>query len=114
QECRTGAGEGQPRAQPGDLPPDHSALPALPVSPASCSALKTSVGLKSPVTWKDVASFAAVVAFTPGTLVSASFTAVTHFLQQRWTPSTASDVTFASLAPLVASTLIDGSLAVPK
>ena len=66
-------------------------LPALPESPALFKAAKTSFPLKSPVTSKDSAPLAAVFPFTPATLVNASFTLVTHLLQQRCTPVTLSD-----------------------
>lgn len=63
-------------------------FPTRPVSPSFCNAVKTSLSLKSPVTVNDLAPLAAVLAFTPATEPSESFTAVTHLAQQRCTPST--------------------------
>src|SRR2546422_11631502 len=80
-------------------------LPAVPDSPALFNAAKTSFALKLPVTSKDSAPFAAVFPFTPVTLDNASFTVVTHLLQQRCTPLTLSDSTFPSFAPVLTATL---------
>jgi hypothetical protein len=66
------------------------------------------------VTSNDSTPLAAVFPFTPATLDKASFTLVTHLLQQRCTPVTLSDCTFPFFAPLFAVTLTAGSLDVPK
>src|SRR5207249_7243105 len=89
-------------------------FPALPESPALFNSAKASFALKSPVISNDSAPLAAVFPFTPGTLDKASFTVVTHLLQQRCTPATLRDFTFPFFAPLVAVTLMAESLDVPK
>src|SRR5213593_4791721 len=87
---------------------------ALPDNPALFKAVMASLALKSPVISNDSAPLAAVLPVTPATLVKASLTLLTHLLQQRCTPVSLREWTFWFLAPLLASTLIAGSLDSPK
>ena len=68
---------------PSDLTGGNPYFATWPVKPTLFNADTTPFGLKSPVTSKDSAPLVAVLAFTPSTLDSVSFTAVTHLVQQR-------------------------------
>ena len=78
------------------------------------SEVKISFELKSPLTSKVFTFLSALLEATPGTALTAAFTAFTHFGQQRWTFSTFKAVAFASLAPLLSTTWIAGFSLLPK